>query len=138
MTSPLLSHVAGAVKLLSVPPFGPAYAGILSELHHDDRLAQQLREQLVDPRVEEARKRRARLTDVGIYYDSNIWANQANAFKRAVALQQGVLTHQPLHPLAIHRRPEVPGRFLEVRVHTGGPRTYDDGHIRDAERDVGD
>ncbi|MFC8695237.1 TetR/AcrR family transcriptional regulator [Streptomyces parvus] len=50
----LRSHVAGAVKLLSVPPFGPAYAGILSELHHDDRLAQQLREQLVDPRVEEA------------------------------------------------------------------------------------
>ncbi len=50
----LRTHVAGAVKLLSVPPFGPAYAGILSELHHDDRLAQQLREQLVDPRVEEA------------------------------------------------------------------------------------
>ncbi len=29
-------------------------------------------------------KRSTRLTDVGIYYDSNIWLNQANAFKRAV------------------------------------------------------
>jgi DNA-binding LacI/PurR family transcriptional regulator/DNA-binding transcriptional regulator YhcF (GntR family) len=29
-------------------------------------------------------KRRARLSNVGIYYDSNIWLNQANAFKRAV------------------------------------------------------
>ncbi|CAM5652952.1 hypothetical protein SBADM41S_07216 [Streptomyces badius] len=47
-------RVAGAVKLCSsVPPFETAYAGILPELH-DDRLAQQLREELVDPRVEEA------------------------------------------------------------------------------------
>ncbi|WP_411079975.1 TetR/AcrR family transcriptional regulator [Streptomyces sp. cmx-18-6] len=50
----LRTHVAAAVKLLSVPPFGPAYAGILSELHHDDVLAQALKDQLVDPRVEEA------------------------------------------------------------------------------------
>jgi DNA-binding LacI/PurR family transcriptional regulator/DNA-binding transcriptional regulator YhcF (GntR family) len=32
-------------------------------------------------------KRRPRLTDVGIYYDSNIWLNQANAFKRAVHVE---------------------------------------------------
>lgn len=32
-------------------------------------------------------KRRARLSDVGIYYDSNIWLNQANAFKRAVHVE---------------------------------------------------
>ncbi|MEI7030634.1 TetR/AcrR family transcriptional regulator [Streptomyces pratensis] len=50
----LRAHVAGAVRVLSVPPFGPAYAGILSELHHDDTLARAVREQLVDPRVEEA------------------------------------------------------------------------------------
>ena len=32
-------------------------------------------------------KRRSRLSDVGIYYDSNIWLNQANAFKRAVHVE---------------------------------------------------
>ena len=32
-------------------------------------------------------KRRTRLSDVGIYYDSNIWLNQANAFKRAVHVE---------------------------------------------------
>ncbi len=32
-------------------------------------------------------KRRARLSDVGIYYDSNIWLNQANGFKRAVHVE---------------------------------------------------
>lgn len=32
-------------------------------------------------------KRRPRLTDVGIFYDSNIWLNQANAFKRAVHVE---------------------------------------------------
>ncbi|MEV1044521.1 TetR/AcrR family transcriptional regulator [Streptomyces sp. NPDC049916] len=53
----LRKHAAGAVNLLSVPPFGPAYAGILSELHHDDVLARALREQLVDPRVEQAAER---------------------------------------------------------------------------------
>lgn len=32
-------------------------------------------------------KRRTRLRDVGIFYDSNIWLNQANAFKRAVHVE---------------------------------------------------
>jgi DNA-binding LacI/PurR family transcriptional regulator/DNA-binding transcriptional regulator YhcF (GntR family) len=32
-------------------------------------------------------KRRSRLSHVGIYYDSNIWLNQANAFKRAVHVE---------------------------------------------------
>lgn len=32
-------------------------------------------------------KRPTRLKDVGIYYDSNIWLNQANAFKRAVHVE---------------------------------------------------
>jgi len=32
-------------------------------------------------------KRRTRLSDVGIYYDSNIWLNQANGFKRAVHVE---------------------------------------------------
>lgn len=50
----LRTHINGAVKLVSTPPFGPAYAGILSEMHHDDALAKAVREQLVDPRFEGA------------------------------------------------------------------------------------
>ncbi|RPK60601.1 Nucleoid occlusion factor SlmA [Streptomyces sp. ADI96-02] len=61
----LRTHVASAVKLLSVPPFGPAYAGILSELHHDDVLAKTVKEQLVDPRVEEALGRLRAAQDKG-------------------------------------------------------------------------
>lgn len=49
----LRTHVNGAVGVLSVPPFGPAYAGILSELHHDDDLAETVRTQLIEPRFEE-------------------------------------------------------------------------------------
>lgn len=61
----LRTHVAGAVKLLTVPPFGPAYGGILSELHHDDVLAQALKDQLVDPRVEQAVARLRSAQDQG-------------------------------------------------------------------------
>lgn len=50
----LRTYINGAVKLVSTPPFGPAYAGILSEMHHDDALAKAVREQLIDPRVEGA------------------------------------------------------------------------------------
>uniref|UniRef100_A0AAU2VSJ8 TetR/AcrR family transcriptional regulator n=1 Tax=Streptomyces sp. NBC_00008 TaxID=2903610 RepID=A0AAU2VSJ8_9ACTN len=49
----LRAHVIGAVGVLSIPPFGPAYAGILSELHHDDELAETVRTQLIEPRFEE-------------------------------------------------------------------------------------
>jgi len=50
----LRTHLTGAVNVLAVPPFGPAYAGILSELHHDDQLAETVRRQLIDPRFDEA------------------------------------------------------------------------------------
>ncbi|MGC5412897.1 TetR-like C-terminal domain-containing protein, partial [Streptomyces sp. DT225] len=50
----LRTHLTGAVNVLAVPPFGPAYAGILSELHHDDQLAETVRTQLIDPRFQEA------------------------------------------------------------------------------------
>ncbi|MGC5343222.1 TetR/AcrR family transcriptional regulator [Streptomyces sp. DT24] len=50
----LRTHLASAVNLISLPPFGPAYAGILSEAAHDRTLAEALREQLVDPRVDAA------------------------------------------------------------------------------------
>lgn len=50
----LRTHINSAVKLMSSPPYGPAYAGILSEMHHDDDLAVAVREQLVDPRFERA------------------------------------------------------------------------------------
>lgn len=50
----LRTHVTGAVAVLSVPPLGPAYAGILSEVHHDDELAETVRTQLIEPRFEGA------------------------------------------------------------------------------------
>lgn len=50
----LRTHINGAVRLMSTAPYGPAYAGILSEMHHDDDLAAAVRDQLVGPRVEDA------------------------------------------------------------------------------------
>ncbi|MFE7355350.1 TetR/AcrR family transcriptional regulator [Streptomyces sp. NPDC057543] len=61
----LRANVMGAVKLLSTPPFGPAYAGILSEVHHDDALAEAVRTKLVDPRFEEAVGRLRRAQEQG-------------------------------------------------------------------------
>ncbi|MER5556102.1 TetR/AcrR family transcriptional regulator [Streptomyces sp. NPDC002793] len=61
----LRTHINGAVKLVSTPPYGPAYSGILSEMHHDDALARAVREQLVDPRFEAAVGRLRRAQDQG-------------------------------------------------------------------------
>ncbi|MER7808678.1 MULTISPECIES: TetR/AcrR family transcriptional regulator [Streptomyces] len=59
------THVTGAVRLLSTPPFGPAYAGILSELHHDDELAETVRTQLIEPRFAAAVGRLRRAQEQG-------------------------------------------------------------------------
>ncbi|MFF2328226.1 MULTISPECIES: TetR/AcrR family transcriptional regulator [unclassified Streptomyces] len=61
----LRANVAGAVKLLSTPPYGPAYAGILSEVHHDDALAETVRTKLIDPRFDEAVARLRRAQEQG-------------------------------------------------------------------------
>lgn len=61
----LRTHVTGAVRVLSVPPFGPAYAGILSEIHHDDVLAETVRTQLIEPRFEAAVSRLRAAQDQG-------------------------------------------------------------------------
>lgn len=61
----LRANVMGAVKLLSTPPYGPAYAGILSEVHHDDALAETVRTKLIDPRFEEAVDRLRRAQEQG-------------------------------------------------------------------------
>ncbi|MFB7914071.1 TetR/AcrR family transcriptional regulator [Streptomyces sp. NPDC056061] len=61
----LRANVMGAVRLLSTPPFGPAYAGILSEVHHDDALAETVRTKLVDPRFAEAVARLHRAQEQG-------------------------------------------------------------------------
>ncbi|MGW1102097.1 TetR/AcrR family transcriptional regulator [Streptomyces sp. NPDC002540] len=61
----LRANVMGAVKLLSTPPYGPAYAGILSEVHHDDALAETVRTKLIDPRFEGAVDRLRRAQEQG-------------------------------------------------------------------------
>ncbi|MFD4945027.1 TetR/AcrR family transcriptional regulator [Streptomyces sp. NPDC058239] len=61
----LRANVMGAVKLLSTPPYGPAYAGILSEVHHDDALAETVRTKLIDPRFNEAVARLRRAQEQG-------------------------------------------------------------------------
>ncbi|WP_405685390.1 TetR/AcrR family transcriptional regulator [Streptomyces sp. NBC_00057] len=61
----LRANVMGAVKLLSTPPYGPAYAGILSEVHHDDALAESVRTKLIDPRFDEAVARLHRAQEQG-------------------------------------------------------------------------
>ncbi|MFC9752814.1 TetR/AcrR family transcriptional regulator [Streptomyces sp. NPDC056921] len=61
----LRTNLAGAVRLINTPPFGPAYAGILSEMHHDDELARTVRAKLVDPRFDEAVTRLRRAQEQG-------------------------------------------------------------------------
>ncbi|GAA1321847.1 hypothetical protein GCM10009647_055330 [Streptomyces sanglieri] len=69
----LRANLSGAVKFISTPPFGPAYAGILSEMHHDDALAQTVRAKLVDPRCDEAVARLRRAQEQGqIPPDANL------------------------------------------------------------------
>ncbi|MEW1690924.1 TetR/AcrR family transcriptional regulator [Streptomyces sp. NPDC091265] len=69
----LRTHVTGAVNVLAVPPFGPAYAGILSEIHHDDALAETVRTQLIEPRFEAAVSRLRRAQEQGqIPSDANV------------------------------------------------------------------
>ncbi|KPC79332.1 MULTISPECIES: TetR/AcrR family transcriptional regulator [Streptomyces] len=61
----LRTHINAAVRVVSTPPYGPAYAGILSEMHHDDDLARAVLEQLVGPRVEAAVGRLRRAQEQG-------------------------------------------------------------------------
>ncbi|MER5495986.1 MULTISPECIES: TetR/AcrR family transcriptional regulator [unclassified Streptomyces] len=61
----LRSNVMGAVRLISTPPFGPAYSGILSEMHHDDALTEIVRSKLIAPRCEEAVDRLRRAQEQG-------------------------------------------------------------------------
>ncbi|MEF9912685.1 MULTISPECIES: TetR/AcrR family transcriptional regulator [Streptomyces] len=61
----LRAHINGLVRLLSTPPYGPAYSGILSEMHHDEELARAVREQLVTPRFEAAVERLRRAQEQG-------------------------------------------------------------------------
>ncbi|MFF1836756.1 TetR/AcrR family transcriptional regulator [Streptomyces sp. NPDC058231] len=61
----LRTHVTGAVNLLATPPFGPAYAGILSEIHHDEELAETVRTQLIEPRFAAAVRRLRRAQEQG-------------------------------------------------------------------------
>ncbi|MER5630090.1 TetR/AcrR family transcriptional regulator [Streptomyces nitrosporeus] len=57
IASDLRTHINSAVRVASTPPYGPAYAGILSELHHDGALAEAVQEQLVGPRFAAAEER---------------------------------------------------------------------------------
>ncbi|MEU5714729.1 TetR/AcrR family transcriptional regulator [Streptomyces sp. NPDC020403] len=61
----LRNHINSAVRFVSTPPYGPAFAGILSEMHHDDALAAAVLEQLVDPRFEAAVERLRRAQEQG-------------------------------------------------------------------------
>lgn len=61
----LRTHVNGLVRLISTPPYGPVYGGVLSEMHHDDALALAVREDLVGPRVEAAVGRLRRAQEQG-------------------------------------------------------------------------
>ncbi|WP_327115776.1 TetR/AcrR family transcriptional regulator [Streptomyces sp. NBC_01341] len=61
----LRTHIDGAVRMASTPPYGPVYAGILSELHDDEVLARAVREQLVDPRFDAAVQRLRRAQEQG-------------------------------------------------------------------------
>ncbi|MFE7748208.1 TetR/AcrR family transcriptional regulator [Streptomyces sp. NPDC057428] len=61
----LRTHIDGVVRMVSTPPYGPVYAGILSELHDDEVLARAVREQLVDPRFDAAVQRLRRAQEQG-------------------------------------------------------------------------
>jgi AcrR family transcriptional regulator len=61
----LRSSVTDAVKLISTPPFGPAYSGILSEMHHDDVLTEAVWSKLIAPHFEQAVARLRRAQEQG-------------------------------------------------------------------------
>ncbi len=50
LAADLYAQMTGVVRLLTTPPFGPAYIGILSELHHDPELTEAVHEQFITPR----------------------------------------------------------------------------------------
>ncbi|MFI5807955.1 TetR/AcrR family transcriptional regulator [Streptomyces sp. NPDC051561] len=50
LAADLYTQMTGVVRLLTTPPFGPAYIGILSELHFDEELTRAVHAQLITPR----------------------------------------------------------------------------------------
>ncbi|WP_299535047.1 TetR/AcrR family transcriptional regulator [uncultured Streptomyces sp.] len=61
----LRTHINAVVRMFGTAPYGPAYSGILSEMHHDDALARELLEQVVTPRFDAAVDRLRRAQDLG-------------------------------------------------------------------------
>ncbi|MFJ6011066.1 TetR/AcrR family transcriptional regulator [Streptomyces sp. NPDC092952] len=61
----LRATLESASRLVSTPPLGPAFAGILSEMHHDEELTRTVRGKLLDPRFEEAVDRLRRAQEQG-------------------------------------------------------------------------
>ncbi|MEU9357408.1 TetR/AcrR family transcriptional regulator [Streptomyces sp. NPDC048301] len=61
----LRRHINGAVRMISTSPYGPLYAGILSDMHHDEALADAVKEQLVAPRFRAAEDRLRKAQEQG-------------------------------------------------------------------------
>ncbi|MFI0980114.1 TetR/AcrR family transcriptional regulator [Streptomyces sp. NPDC021093] len=54
LVADMYTQMTGAVRQLTTPPFGPAYIGILSELHHDEELTRAVQEKFINPRFNAA------------------------------------------------------------------------------------
>ncbi|MDJ0464360.1 TetR/AcrR family transcriptional regulator [Streptomyces sp. H27-C3] len=57
LAADLRTHMTGLAVRFATAPYGPAYAGILSEVLHDDALARTLNEQLISQRFAAAKDR---------------------------------------------------------------------------------
>jgi AcrR family transcriptional regulator len=65
LAADLCTQMTAVVRLLTNPPLGPAYAGILTEIQYDDELCRAVQEEFISPRVQAAKDRLGRAREQG-------------------------------------------------------------------------
>jgi AcrR family transcriptional regulator len=65
LAADLRTQMNAVVRLLTTPPLGPAYAGILTEIQYDDELCRAVQDEFITPRVEAAKSRLRSACDQG-------------------------------------------------------------------------
>ncbi|MFF0744596.1 TetR/AcrR family transcriptional regulator [Streptomyces sp. NPDC004111] len=106
LAADLYTQMTGVVRFLTTPPFGPAYIGILSELHHDEELTRAVHTQIITPRFTAALDRLKSAQRQGrLPLDADL--------ELAVELLYGPLYYR----YALRKPPHTPERIAELVDH---------------------
>ncbi|MFJ6696126.1 TetR/AcrR family transcriptional regulator [Streptomyces sp. NPDC091272] len=106
LAADLYAQMTGVVRVLTSPPYGPVYIGILSELHDDEDLTRAVHTQIITPRFTAAVNRLKSAQRQGVL-------PEGADLELAVELLYGPLYYR----YALRKPPHSPARTAELVTH---------------------